>query len=76
MALHPRPRQQVGYMASWSSYTAYRRQHPDRPDPLAAFRRQVQELLGIRDSGEAASVRVEWPLFLILAKDPVPLAPE
>jgi len=36
---------QVGYMSSWSAYNMYRKQHPQRPDPLLEFRQQVMDAL-------------------------------
>lgn len=32
---------QVGYASSWSAYSIYRKQHPDRPDPLVEYRQQL-----------------------------------
>lgn len=78
---HPPP-PQLGYVASWSAYAAYRRQHPQAPDPLAAFSEQLLAALGMGEEEAAAAatageevpvLRLEWPLFIILAKDPLPL---
>jgi hypothetical protein len=37
---------QLGYLQSWSAYETYRTQHPERPDPLVAFKQQLLEALG------------------------------
>lgn len=66
----------LGYLSTWSSLAAHRRQHPQAPDPLTAFQ---QHLLAALGRGEEAVqdptpvVRLQWPLFVILAKEPVPL---
>lgn len=100
----------LGYISTWSALSTYRRQHPQAPDPLDAFRQALLAAVGEAGSSEPAAgqlaggdaaggaaggsgsapgaagagsssggsegtpaVRVEWPLFLILAKQPVPL---
>jgi hypothetical protein len=32
---------QVGYASSWSAYSIYRKQHPDKPDPLVEYKQQL-----------------------------------
>ncbi len=70
---------QLGYISSWSSLAAYRRRHPQAPDPLLGFKQQLLAGLQIGANGIAAGgsaeavVRLEWPVFVILAKQPVPL---
>ena len=67
---------QLGYVASWSSYTAYRREQPHEPDPLHAFRQRLLQALRLGEEAAAAPaplLRLEWPLFGFLAKDPAPL---
>ena len=66
---------QLGYMSSWSAHSTYRRQHPELPDPLVAFGRQLQQVLGIADADaeREGTLRLAWPVFLFLAKQPVPL---
>ncbi|PSC69007.1 SAM-dependent methyltransferase [Micractinium conductrix] len=60
----------MGYLASWSPYAAYRATHPDRPDPLVELRAQLKELLAVTDDA-APSLRLLWPVFFLLCKDPV-----
>jgi hypothetical protein len=61
----------TGYLRSWSAYQTFKRAHPDAPDPVDAFKEHVLAVLGAES--EAVELDVRTPLFLILAKDPVPL---
>ena len=63
---------QVGYLSSWSAYNSYRREHPDKPDPLVEYRNALMEACGVTDDQQ--QLRVVWRAFMILAKQPVPLA--
>ena len=69
------PPPQLGYASSWSAYSTYRRQHPELPDPLAAFGRRLQQVLGITDADVEweGALRLVWPVFMVLAKQPVPV---
>ena len=63
-------------MSSWSAYNTYRRQHPDGPDPLEPFRSLLVEAVGQGEAGAdspEAVLRLDWHVFMILARDPVPL---
>lgn len=65
---------QVGYVASWSATATHRRAQPHAPDPVLAFEQRVREALGLGEEAAADPsplVRLEWPLFGILAKQPV-----
>ncbi|KAL4424348.1 hypothetical protein ABPG75_001649 [Micractinium tetrahymenae] len=65
----------LGFLSSWSAYNTFRRQHPDGPDPLAAFRRQLLEAAGLGEEGAHSPepvLRLDWNVFMILAKEPVP----
>lgn len=64
---------QVGLIGSWSGYNTYKARNPDAPDPLIAFKAGIQEALHILDADDPEAVNLEWSLFVILAKDPVPL---
>lgn len=35
----------VGYASSWSAYSIYRKQHPDRLDPLVEYRARLTAAL-------------------------------
>lgn len=35
----------VGYASSWSAYSIYHKQHPDRPDPLLEYRARLTAAL-------------------------------
>lgn len=70
------PWEQLGYLASWSAYATHRRQHPDAADPLEPFRAALLEATGLDEQGADSPepvLRLEWPIFMLLAKGPVPL---
>lgn len=66
---------QLGFLSSWSAYTTYKQQHPDGPDPLDAFRLLLLEAAGLDEDGADSPepvLRLDWHVFVILARDPVP----
>lgn len=57
---------QIGYLSSWSPYSTYRHRHPDKDDPLIAFREKV---LGVcRGKDGSHHLAIQFPIFLIMAK--------
>ncbi|KAF8072614.1 methyltransferase [Scenedesmus sp. PABB004] len=69
------PEQLVGYVSSWSAYAICRKTHPDRPDPLAEFRRALLDALAAEGAAPDTTLVARIPLCLILAQHPVPLPP-
>lgn len=68
------PLRQLGFLASWSAYATHRQRRPDAADPLMPFRAALLEATGLGEEGADSQepvVRLEWPLFMILAKRPV-----
>lgn len=63
----------IGYLSSFSNYATFRKQQPGAEDPLEGLRRQLRRLLvaPTRGSDAAPVLRQKWPLFLLLARDPV-----
>ena len=59
---------QEGYLKSWSAHATYCREHPDRPDPIINFKADFKQAMGLREDSQTFTM--EWPLFLILAKEP------
>ena len=66
----------MGYLRTWSAYQTYLKRHPGEgaPDPMARFEALAREALsaGGSDPG-AALLTYSIPVFMILAKEPVPL---
>lgn len=58
----------LGYLQSWSSYNAYKRQHPEAADPVQVFGEQVLQALNTHDASHQLTIR--FPMFLVLAKRP------
>ena len=62
----------VGYVRTWSSYTAYMKKHkvevghPDR-DPAEVFHRELYRVYHVDLQQAPTKVLLSWPLFLILA---------
>lgn len=76
---HPSPTlpPQLGYLASWSAHATHRQRHPDAPDPLLPFRAALLEATGLGEEGADSPepvLRLEWPIFMMLARQPVPPA--
>ncbi|KAL4441035.1 hypothetical protein ABPG77_010466 [Micractinium sp. CCAP 211/92] len=61
----------IGFLSSWSPYAAYRATFPRKEDPLIELRAQFKQLLAVTDDA-APSLRVVWPVFFLLARQPVP----
>lgn len=57
---------QIGYLSSWSPYSTWRHRHPDKEDPLIAFKAEVLKSCNARDG--SFGLIIEFPIFLILAK--------
>lgn len=57
---------QVGWVSTWSSYSTYKRQHPDGPDPLPAFQNELLEALA--NAQEDSRIELTFPIFIILGK--------
>ena len=57
---------QMGYLSTWSAHATYRREHPDRPDPLVKFRAELKEALSLSDDSQP--VAIAWPAFIVLAR--------
>ncbi|KAK9836473.1 hypothetical protein WJX74_001215 [Apatococcus lobatus] len=56
----------VGWVSTWSSYSTYKRHHPDGPDPLPAFQQELATaLIGAQ---EDSSIKLNFPIFIILGK--------
>lgn len=66
----------MGYLSSWSALAQYRRQHPDAPDPLDAFKHEAAAALGIAEAeaDDPSLLATEAPLSLILARGPAKAA--
>jgi len=60
--------QMVGYAASWSAYTTFRKQHPDRPDPLDAFRSQL--VAAVQGAAPGSTLTLTRTLTLLMGKGP------
>uniref|UniRef100_A0A383WJ69 Methyltransferase type 11 domain-containing protein n=1 Tax=Tetradesmus obliquus TaxID=3088 RepID=A0A383WJ69_TETOB len=63
----------VGYASSWSAYSIYRKQHPDRPDPLVEYRQQLLAALEAEGAPAGATIVAHIPLCMVLAQHPKPL---
>lgn len=63
----------LGTISSWSSYNTYRKQHPNKPDPLMMFHGQLKEALEFEGTaGHAFELDdVVYPVFMILARKPL-----
>ena len=63
---------QVGYVRSWSAYNTYRAQHPEAPDPLVGFEKDLLSALGSQDP--STRLQVVTPLVMLLGMHPRPLS--
>lgn len=63
---------QVGYLSTWSSYQTYLKAHPGEEDPLARLKLELERELKAAGA-DLGAIEFSWPLFVILAKQPVPL---
>ena len=57
---------QVGYLSSWSPYSTWRHRHPEREDPLIAFKAEILEACNAADG--SFGLVIEFPIFLFMAK--------
>lgn len=62
-------RQSLGYLSTWSAYNEYCLQNSD--DPLIPYYEKTMKALDLKT--DADEFDVNWPIALILAKDPVPI---
>lgn len=61
---------QIGYLQSWSPYARYLREHPEKEDPLIAFKARIAEIFGIDDAEQEGTILNAWPLFGFMGKNP------
>jgi len=62
-------RQCLGYLSTWSAYNEYCLQNSD--DPLIPYYEKTMKALDLKSEDD--EFEVDWPIALILAKDPVPI---
>lgn len=67
--------QVAGWVQSWSAFKPYCQQHGEEAtrELLERYCQDLVAALGVPDA--AATVRTRWPLHLLLARQPVPVAP-
>jgi hypothetical protein len=61
----------VGYASSWSAYSIYRKQHPERPDPLVEYKARLTAALEGQVS-LAGLGQLHWLLHNLLQLGHVP----
>ena len=59
---------QVGLITTWSGYNAFRKCHPEQPDPLEQFKEAFRKAAGLASDDEHFTA--VYPLFLVLC-DPL-----
>jgi hypothetical protein len=62
----------LGVVSSWSSYNTYRKQNPNKPDPLMVFHGELKDALEWEGSiGHTFELEdAVYPVFMILARKP------
>ena len=62
---------QVLFIRTAGVYNRMRKEKPGQPDPLPELQKQLMSALGAAD--DSMPLTLQYPLFVILAKDPRPL---
>lgn len=62
---------QVAFIRTSGLYGKMVKETPGQPDPLPPFSEQLISILNAAD--DSMELTLEYPVFMILAKDPMPL---